>query len=147
MRFDAINEGPALTEDAVASYCAEHDLEIPAPLRRQLLDQNGGAPREEALVSIQDNEDELMSFFGIGMPDRSSELAWVAKTFQARLPVGFLAFADDPGGNLFLIETAPESKHGVWFWDHEREGEGRAALSLVAPTFDDFLAVLGLNEG
>lgn len=141
VRFAAINVGPQLTPQVLAAYCAEHDLVLPEPLRLQLLDQNGGAPADDVVVSVGGREEELQSFFGVGMDDPASEVAWIAGTFEGRLPAGLLAFADDPAGNLFVVDTEVTSNHPVFYWDHEREGES-AALTPVASTFDEFLTEL-----
>jgi hypothetical protein len=76
------------------------------------------------------------------MSDTSSELSWVARTFRGRLPDGMIAFADDPAGNLFAVETGASER--VWFWDHERAGDP-SALSPVAPTFSAFIDSLDLG--
>ena len=141
MRFDAINPGPALTDDALSAYCAEHGLALPKSLRAQLLDQNGGAPEDDFLVTVDGHQEELMSFFGANMGDPATELAWNAATFRDRIPDGLLPFANDPGGNLYLIAVGDHEDGAVWFWDHEREGEPDAA-TLAAPSLDAFLAGL-----
>jgi hypothetical protein len=127
MRFDAINSGPALASGELDAYCDEHGLVLPVSLRRQLLDQNGGAPRADVSVALPDgDETELLSVFGLMMRNVSSELAWVVETYSGRVPDGLVPFADDAGGNLFLVDA-----HGlVWFWDHEQEGSREAVRPL-----------------
>ena len=138
MRFDVINGGPALTPDAIDGYCAEHGMKLPDALRRQLLEQNGGAPHSDYYVRLANGGvEELFSFFGLRMPAISSELAWVAATFEDRVPQGMLPFADDPGGNLYLLDEVGS----VWFWDHELEGRPEAVVR-VSDSLDDFLQAL-----
>jgi SMI1 / KNR4 family (SUKH-1) len=141
MRFDVINPGPALDRERLDLYLEEHSLTVPESLASQLLEQNGGAPRDDLLVRVGDDETELSSFFGVDMPDQATELAWNAATLVGRIPDGMCAFADDAGGNLFLIETGDRNDGAVWFWDHEREGECDAAVK-AAPSLDEFLASL-----
>ncbi len=141
MRFAVIREGPPLTSEALSAYCADHGLVLPEPLRLQLIEQNGAVPEATLLVSVAGQDEELDSFLGVGMDDLANELAWNADTLKGRLPDGLLPFANDPGGNLFVVETDPASTHGVLFWDHELEGDS-AALTPIAPTFTEFLGML-----
>src|SRR4051794_21733501 len=85
MRFQAINPGPSLSRDAIEAYERANMLALPEPLKQQLLEQNGGAPVAEVRVGVAGREEELMSFFGIDTSDPSSELAWVARTYDGRL--------------------------------------------------------------
>ena len=138
MRFDAINPGPALTLEELDSYCGKHGLVLPDPLRRQLLDQNGGAPSADLSVALPDGDQtDLFCFFGLLMRDVSSELAWVVETYAGRIPEGFVPFANDSGGNLFLIGR----DEFVWFWDHEHEGSSEALLPMNQ-SLDRFLDTL-----
>lgn len=139
MRYDAINPGPSVTPDVLDAYCREHGLRLPEPLREQLLDQNGGAFRSDTCVGVGDGsrEEEVMSLLGVHMSDSSAELAWVIKTFDGRVPPGSIPFADDPVGNLFLLDEGGR----VLFWDHEREMESDAA-EIVADSLAGFLGKL-----
>jgi hypothetical protein len=141
MRFPVINLGPPLTRERLASYAVEYGVIIPEPLQVQLLEQNGGAPENEIYIPVEGQEEELMSFFGIGMNDQATELGWMAKTLEGRLPQGLLAFANDPAGNVFAVENNNGSRSGVWFWNHELEGQS-GALSFVSTTFEDFLTLI-----
>jgi hypothetical protein len=135
VRFDAINPGPPLTPAELDAYCAANRLALPEPLRRQLLDQNGGAPTAEVRVDLPGgDETELLGLFGIRMRNLSAELAWNAETFTGRVPDGMIPFANDAGGNLFLVGTDGT----VSFWDHEREGSPRA-LCPLDQSLDRFL--------
>ena len=141
MRFPAINSGPTLTPESLDAYCRVHGLLVPEPLRLQLLEQNGGAPTNELVVTVAGADEEVLSFFGAHMNDQSSELAWIAATMQGRVPDGLLPFADDPAGNLYVVETGDGTDHSVWFWDHERAGEPEA-LSRVAGSLDEFFRMV-----
>jgi hypothetical protein len=82
VRFDAINPCPALTTDELDTYCGKHGLVLPASLRRQLLDQNGGAPNADTSVPLPDgDETDLFCLFGLMMRDASSELAGIVETY------------------------------------------------------------------
>lgn len=121
MRLEAIHPGPELDGPRLDMYCAANHLELPPPLRTQLLDQNGGAPRADWLVEVDGHDKVVNSLFSANSSDLSAELAWNFRTVVGRIPAGFLPFADDPGGDLYLIEL--DEPHHIWFWDHECEGE------------------------
>jgi hypothetical protein len=145
VRFQAIHPGPQLSRATVEAYADAHELNFPEALTRQLVEQNGGAPVAEVWIDVADRQEEVMSFFGIQMTEVSSELSWIAQTYHGRLPARVVAFADDPAGNLFVVETGNTDR--VWFWDHELENDA-TGLTLVAPSFAAFMASLefGLTE-
>lgn len=145
MRFDAIKPGPPLDVARLQAYCSEHGLDLPRALRAQLLDQNGGAPRQDLVITIGGEDTELSSFFGVAMPEPSTELATNADRLRGRIPDGMFAFADDAAGNVFLIESGDGDDGTVWFWDHEREGDERALVRLES-SLPAFLTSLGLAE-
>jgi hypothetical protein len=138
MRFDAIDPGPALTTAELDAYCEEHGLALPGSLKHQLLDQNGGAPSADTSVPLPGgDETDLFCFFGLTMRHEASELAWVVETYAGRVPAGLVPFANDSGGNLFLVG----GDDLVWFWDHDREGSPEAALPMNE-SLDRFLGLL-----
>jgi hypothetical protein len=138
VRFEATNPGPALTPSELDAYCDGHGLGLPASLRTQLLDQNGGVPTAEVSVRLPDgDETDILSVFGLKMHAPASELVWVIETYAGRVPTGLVPFADDSGGNLFLLSADDL----VWFWDHEKEGSPEAASPLNA-SLERFLSVL-----
>lgn len=138
MRFDAIDSGPALSPTEVDAYCETHGLALPASLRNQLLDQSGGAPRKDLSVPLPGgDETDIFSVFGLEMREPASELAWIADTYAGRIPSELVPFANDSGGNLFLVGA----DNRVWFWDHEREGS-EVAASPISESLDSLLGVL-----
>lgn len=149
MHFNAINPGPPLDRQRLSAYCAEHNLSLPASLLVQLLDQNGGAPRSVLLVKVGDSDNdytEFASFFGVGMSDIGGELSWNAEILAGRIPAGTCPFADDAGGNVFLIETTHPADGAVWFWDHEREGDAGAAVEIAASLGEFLNSLTPANE-
>ena len=146
MRFDAIRPGPQLSESDIDRYCDTHGLTIPPSLRQQLLDQNGGGLRGYYRVPIPgevERYEDLSYLLGINMGDNAVEIAWNVSTLDGRIPFGMLPFAEDAGGNLYLVEVE-SSDEWVWFWDHEREGDA-SALTYVASSVAEFMSSLALD--
>ena len=73
--------------------------------------------------------------------------------YDGRIPPGALPIAEDPGGNLFLLSLAGDSRGAVFFWDHEEEPVDAVDWSdfdnvhQVAGTFAEFLASVRADEG
>jgi hypothetical protein len=64
--------------------------------------------------------------------------------FRGRLPPGTMAIAQDPGGNVILLEVSDPSRERVLFWvkDYEvEEGQtpGFDNVGFIAESFDDLL--------
>jgi hypothetical protein len=59
------------------------------------------------------------------------------RNYAGRVPADLVPFANDSGGNLFLVG----GDDLVWFWDHEREGTPDAARPMNE-SLDHFLGVL-----
>jgi hypothetical protein len=71
-----------------------------------------------------------------------------------RVPTACIAFADDPGGNAFLLSLEPESQGAIFFWDHENEpADGGARFTdfpnahRIAPSFAAFIGALEPDQG
>jgi hypothetical protein len=70
--------------------------------------------------------------------DPARVLACIAQTYAGRIPTGFVAIADDSGGNLFLLEVGSHDG-GVWFWDHETGAVGR---TRITSSLGEFIAAI-----
>jgi hypothetical protein len=77
-------------------------------LERQLVDQNGGFPEAELELAFGGESTDVICVFGIDMGADVCELWWVAEVFEGRIPAGFVAIADDSGGNRFLLDVADD---------------------------------------
>ncbi len=146
MQFDVVNPGPPVDRQRLSLYCTENSLVLPESLRSQLVDQNGGSPCADLFIRVGGDYEELMSFFGVDMPNRATELAWNANVFRGRVPGATCPFANDPGGNLFLIETLDAADGAIWFWDHEREGDPGAAVEIAASLGEFLNSLTPANE-
>ncbi|SRR6266508_6508526 len=138
MKFPAIGSGPSLDMRRVREYASAKGLVIPAPLERQLIDQNGGIPEADVELVFGRESTDVMRVFGIDMPSEACELSWIAETYAGRIPAGYLAIADDSGGNLFLLNVTSEDQ-AVWYWNHEDE---LAVPTSTGRTIDEFSRTL-----
>lgn len=93
---------------------------------------------------FDDNRTELLTLGG-----RNRFLA-TQRTFP--VPAGMLAIAEDPGGNLFFLETSGANRGSIWFragdlFDPEKaEADPLHNFGLVARSFSEFLGKFRLEE-
>jgi hypothetical protein len=61
--------------------------------------------------------------------------------YRGRIPAWLLPIAADEGGNAICVGLRGEGRGRIYFWDHEREGEGEdpeMAVTAIAPSFSVF---------
>ena len=130
----------------------DEGVQLPAEYREFLLTSNGGRP-DDNIVDVPDlDEVAVNDFFGL-QPGEMYDLRGERAMYEGRIPPGTLPVADDPGGNLFLLSLAGDSKGAVYFWDHEEEPREEGTdwsdfenVYRVADGFDQFLAMLRPDE-
>jgi hypothetical protein len=126
-------------------------LALPPPYRRFLLRHNGGRPKPGVFRFGPADEpysgsmvDRFLAVYG-GKHDNFEHYFRTYKLDDRRIPENLIPVAHDPGGNLICLSVSGKDVGAVYFWDHEREeGPPREAVSLIAKSFDRFLA--GLRE-
>jgi hypothetical protein len=128
------HKGPT-DEAAVAELEVMIGTRLPDDYRELLVTTNGGEPNPSGFA-----QSRVHWFFAVIEVQRRRSI------MGARIPGDLLAIATDPFGNLICLGL-DGSRHGqVYFWDHEREGEGaeedRRDLELTAESFDAFMRSL-----
>ena len=127
---------------------AEEVIGFPFPedYRKFLLTTNGGQLTEYHVVRIEDcNDDVLMHvFLGVGTV---MDIADSFENLSDELPEGFFIFANDPGGNKFLMDLSQGEPTGIYYWDrvrHFRKSKKKANTYQIADSFTEFLSTLRL---
>lgn len=78
--------------------------------------------------------------------DRDDEMSLhVVLDHSELIKEGFLAFADDPGGNEFLLNLNEHSNGEVYYWSHDRNLVNGKNKILIANSFSDFLNRLDIE--
>jgi cell wall assembly regulator SMI1 len=126
---------------------------LPPEYRDFLLRNNGGRPADNIVDVPNLDEVAVNHFFGL-RPGEMYDLRRERAMYEGRVPPGTIPIGDDPGGNLFLLSLADDSKGAVLFWDHEEEPVDEATdwsdfenVYAIAGSFDEFLASLRPYEG
>ncbi len=123
-------------------------LVLPEDYKAFLLLNNGGRTTLYVLRAGNVGPVIVNDFFGLD-PGSPLDLDDNVLSYKGRVPAGFLPFANDPGGNVFLLALADENRGSVFFWDHEREPQEEGLhwrdypnLYSLSDSFTDFLGML-----
>jgi hypothetical protein len=143
--------GPDLSEEELAAFEMDKNVQLPEDYRNFMLRYNGGQPVPK---SFNFPESESGSSVGVFYPikkDGTNSLQFVMQQFEGRVPEELLPVAGDMFGNQICLGLEGENRGKVFFWDHEMEplegGEpDYANIRLLASTFDEFLDSLFERE-
>lgn len=91
-------------------------LDFPSSYRNFLSVYNGGSFKECIFPDSRIGPLIVVSFFSVDGAN-ADRLHAVFQNMGGFLPASCVPFADDPGGNIFFIDTADHGR--VYFWDHE----------------------------
>ncbi|NHZ38652.1 SMI1/KNR4 family protein [Massilia aquatica] len=147
MKFEQKNLTQINPDDVIA-FENRIDRDLPADYKSFLLLNNGGRT-DLCVLTVEKFGTVIVNDF-FGLEDGSSlDLDDNLETFRGRIPDGFLPFANDPGGNLFLLTLNGTAPGGVFFWDHENEPHTAPLhwnefknVYKIADSFQDFVQQL-----
>ncbi|EPS1221450.1 SMI1/KNR4 family protein [Burkholderia cenocepacia] len=107
-------------EDAIDSFFLSHELTCPADYKAFLQRYNGGCFNEGYLQDTPLGS-LLVSYFSTLAPNKNRNIPVWMENLDGYIPVGFVPIADDPGGNLYLLDCDRNSDRNgkVYFWNHE----------------------------
>lgn len=105
---------------------------------------NGGTPKLSALKVK--NKEELWSvkyFFGIHRIKYWASIFWVLKTLYNRMPKEFFPFANNGGGDYYLINLSEEKYGEISIWNHNNEAENNGFeyyknIHFLYSSFEEF---------
>ena len=137
-----------LTEQEIDSFEESMNIKLPIEYRSFLLKYNGGKP-EPNLIPIKDNPSDshamLIRLYCLAKGD-NLDIIQKNKWLKGRLPNGFLAIGEDPGGNFICIDVLSNTGK-IYFWAYEEEApEGEPAdfrnVYYIANSFQEMLDTL-----
>ncbi|MBL9197828.1 SMI1/KNR4 family protein [Xanthomonas fragariae] len=139
----------AASEGDVLSFEEQVGLKLPDDYRSFLLRHNGGRP-EKNVLTLNGERWALNELYGLGdAAGLVDSLAACNDVLDGRIPRGFVAIGDTPGGDQFLLASQDSDAHGVYIFDHENEPETADIpwtefpnLIFVADSFDQVLGML-----
>ena len=116
-------------------------IHLPKDLKEHYLLHNGGQPRPRSFVKDGEAYD-VGHFLAMSTGERglSFEDAYVMLVDQTpEFPRGYIPFAIDDGGNLFLYSLKPDSFGNIMFNQHEYYGDDDRFVVFLAPTLREFI--------
>jgi hypothetical protein len=145
------NKFGMLTVEKLEEFEQNYGIKLPDDYRSFLLRYNGGSPEPGIVDFVQygDNQSDIVNYLcGIHNGEYWASLEWYTQTYKGRIPVGFIPFGYDPGGNLYLLGIDGIHLGKVYFWDHENEAglldeePSFENMSFIANSFAEFLSKL-----
>ena len=112
-------------------------LTIPDSYKEFMFENNGGSFVEYILKDTPAGDLVVSSFYPWDK-DREISLNVVLENSE-EINEGFLPFADDPGGNYYLLNLNHEGNGQVYYWLHDSEFENGDNKVLLFDTFAYFL--------
>ncbi|WP_082727964.1 SMI1/KNR4 family protein [Burkholderia mayonis] len=107
-------------DDAIDEFFSSHELTCPADYKVFLQQYNGGCFNEGYLQDTPLGP-LIVSYFSTLAPSKNRHIPAQMENLDEYIPVGFVPIADDPGGNLYLLDCDRNSNRNgkVYFWNHE----------------------------
>lgn len=116
---------------------------LPSDYRHFLAEVNGGRPSPCDFEGPNGDGSLVNWFFTLNQEKPLDFIPNVITVLNDRIPPGLLPIADDPFGNIVLLDVGAKSVGSIYFWEHENENfDGDAwwdNISYIAPSFTDFV--------
>lgn len=141
---------PPLSELDIMRVENRLGIRLPQDLKEHYLLHNGGTPRPQFFPKDGDAYD-VDRFFSIntGAQGSSFERTYVMMVDQTPdFPRGYIPFASDCSGDMFLYSVRPESFGNIMFISHEDYEDPDRYVVFLAPTLKEFInSLTELPEG
>jgi len=130
----------AVTLDKIQSFESQWNVDFPKEYEEFLLagkQEDFRGKCFDFLVGGEADSSVLQDFFVLS-GEAYRRIDFYMKDRLGRFMLDCIPIASDVFGNLILLKSGGD---GVYFWEHEREGQ-EGALNLLAKGFDHFLLSL-----
>ena len=151
MAFKMLEVGSALTDGHLADLERKLGVILLDEYRSFLLRYNGGRPNPSffPIHGFKDNAfGGIQLFLGVDVPIRSSNLDWMYRTYQGRIPQNIIPIAITGTGDVLGLSLYGSDKGHVYFWDHDNEHSPPTYenMYLIAPSFPEFLESIHFRD-
>jgi cell wall assembly regulator SMI1 len=132
---------PALSELDIKRVENRLGVRLPQDLKAHYLLHNGGRPRPQFFVKDGEAYDvDCFYSMNTGAKGSSFERTYVMMVDQTpEFPRGYIPFADDSAGDMFLYSVRPESFGNIMFNSHEDYEDPDRYVVFLAPTLKEFI--------
>lgn len=132
------------SEKEIADFEAKIGYELPLTYKTFLLEANGGEPVLGCIHVLQKGKSEewnLANLLGLHDKENGVSLNSAFDQTRGRMPEEFIPFADDQGGNYYVLNLSKKKYGEIHFWDHNLEAEkGRKYYKNISFLFSSFQA-------
>lgn len=142
---------PPLSELDIKRIERRLGVHLPQDLKEHYLRHNGGRPRPRFFVKDEEAYD-VKKFLPMNIEDDKGstfEDTYIMMVDQTpEFPRGYIPFADDSSGDMFLYSVRPESFGNIMFISYEDYEDPDRYVLFLAPTLKQFINSLSeLPEG
>lgn len=152
LTFDVDDIPVALTQsdwsdfvNAITKYMGEN-LVVPDGYKDFMFKYNGGS-FDEYVLNNTPAGDIIVNYFNSWDKNEKTSLNTILENFnESYFGYGFIPFADDPGGNCFLLNLNSDGNGEVYYWLHDGFFENGDNKILIFETFINFLNSLETED-
>ena len=140
------NEFGKLNDSDIIELEKTIGLSLPKNYLNFLKNTNGGTPKLDSLKVRLNNKEELWSisyFFGIHRAEYWASIFWTLKALNHRIPTEFFPFANNGGGDYYVINLSTEKNGEISIWNHDTESENNGLkyyknIRFLFKSFEEF---------
>lgn len=139
--------GAPLSEPQLDQIARDLDITFLAPYRQFLLSTNGGRPHPN-FFAIPDHPSlslgRIALFFGLGRPDRKTNLDWQYKSLIGQIPPYVVPIAETVSEDIIFLSYGEIDGGRIYFWERAdaRLSGGYDNAYVIAADFDALLGKL-----
>jgi cell wall assembly regulator SMI1 len=141
---------PPLSELDIKRVEKRLGVRLPQDLREHYELHNGGRPRPQFFLAYEDAYD-VDNFFSMNTDAKGTSFEETYSLLvdkSPEFPWGYIPFADDSSGDLFVYSVRPESYGNIMFISHEDHEDPDRYVVFLAPTLKEFInSLTELPEG
>jgi len=119
-------------------------VRLPQDLKEHYLLHNGGRPRPRFFVKDGEAYD-VDCFYSMNTGARGSSFEQIYVMMVDQTPEflrGYIPFADDPSGDMYVYSVRPESFGNIAIYIHDRYEDDDRKVEFLAPTLREFIESL-----
>lgn len=136
--------GTLLSERQLDDMARSLDIKLPVPYRNFLLRTNGGKPHPDFFPIAEHKSlsyGRVDVFFGLGRPDRKTNLDWQYKMLIGELPNYTLPIAATANDDVIFLALGALDEGRIYFWERAdaRLDGGYDNAYVIASHFDKFI--------
>lgn len=125
----------------------KYNVNLPTAYRQFLFEYGGGYIKDDYCYRALENS-PLTPKDGYNSTDYfyGSDIADNMKIYIEELEQKLIPIADAGGGDFICIGVNGEYREKIYYWAHEKDGDLKERLYLIANTFEEFILSFEMHE-